>query len=171
MSMLLNRIPELTIQPRATVPVSTTPAGAAEPRHLVPKMERRGFLRVAFAGAATLALTAFGWITDRLPAFAATRTSMHPSDCMGVNVSGDTPCWGRTYISKSYCASDLYHRVDRVTITGGYRKYNWEAACGTYAGWSWKMSTGQAVTCFDGYYNNYVNGVNKGKVTTCCKSI
>lgn len=165
----LQSIPEVTMSPtsggssRPTTEMSETPGRSGG------GFGRRTFLRTAMAGAATLAFTGLGWIGGG-PAYAVTRRSRHPSHCMNTNVSGDTPCWGRQYISGRFCASDGYHRTDSKNFGSYTEDYNWEAACGGYAGWYWRKSNGTVVHCWDGYFYAITNATgHRTRHTTSCK--
>ena len=125
------------------------------------------------AGGGALAFTLFTWVGERTGASAASRTVSHPSHCMGVNMSGDTACWGRTSISSAYCASDGYHRTDTVYYEPSHnRRYYWDAACGGYAGWYWKSGVdpySTTTSCWDGHYVDYYSGAARPSVTSLCK--
>lgn len=175
MQGLLDRIPEVSIVPDIGVtprPVEQ-PAGqpTGAPANGGAGWQRRTFLRTAVVGAGALAVTALGWIGERLPANAATRTSRHPDHCMGVRKDGDTACWGRTYIGSSWCASDGYHRTDTVNHGTERRRHGWDPACGGYAGWYWTNSAGNRVSCWDGHWSDHDSrsGEQLGYGTTSCK--
>ncbi|MFI7124401.1 hypothetical protein ACIBQ1_01825 [Nonomuraea sp. NPDC050153] len=167
---MLDQIPVISDAPRAGRDMPR-PAAASGQAAALPLSApgRRTFLRTAIIGGTALAMTSLGWIADRMPAFAVSRTTRHASHCMGVSVSGDTPCWGRTSISSTHCASDHYHRTD----TGGsgssfWYDYNWVAACGGAAGWYWSSSAGKW-NCWDGEYDQWVSGSSASGYTTICK--
>ncbi|HEX8630749.1 MAG TPA: hypothetical protein VF755_21530 [Catenuloplanes sp.] len=156
-------VPRPAEQPARTGAATTGPLGAG--------MQRRTFLRTAVIGASALTITALGWVGERLPAFAATRTSRHPRHCMGVSMAGDTACWGRTYISSAWCATDRYHRTDTVNYGTERRRHGWDPACGTYAGWYWTTASGSRVSCWDGHFSDHDSrsGAQLGYGTTSCK--
>lgn len=160
---MLDDIPVISSAPQAGTRVQQAPALT------LPAPSRRSFFRMAIVGGTALAMTTLGWIAERVPAFAVTRTSRHPTHCMGTNVSGDTPCWGRTSISSSHCASDHYHRTD----TGGsgssyWYDYNWVVGCSSYAGWYWSSSAGKW-NCWDGEFDQWVSGGGASGYTTICR--
>lgn len=168
---MLDQIPVITEVPQsggqAQQPAAARPSGAWNGA-AQSSMGRRGFIRTAFIGGTALAMTSLGWVADRMPAFAVTRTSRHPNHCMDVNVSGDTPCWGRTSISSTHCASDHYHRLDSGGSSYFSYSYHWDAACGGYAGWYWSSSAGKW-NCWDGHYNRWSPETGATSYTTLCK--
>ncbi len=162
MNGLLERIPEIAAEPGdadsgarplATRPVEPARAPRAEPMSI----GRRSFLRAVVVGGGALALTMLGWVGERLPAFAATRTSIAPGNCLGTDQPGDTPCWGANYISSLYCASDGYHRTDSHNYGSYTDYYYWRVACGGYAGWTWKHPNGHGHRCTDGGFREVTN--------------
>ncbi|GII90937.1 hypothetical protein [Sinosporangium siamense] len=171
MSSLLDRIPIITVEAQAGEQATSGAAPADRPASGAAStgMGRRGFLRTVAVGGTALAMTALGWIANVMPAYAVGRKDRHPRHCMGVNVSGDVACWGRQYISGSYCGSDGYHRLDRVSGGPGVTlDYNWQAACGGYAGWYW-TSGGRRINCWDGYYDVFAGGIYRSRTTTACR--
>ncbi len=150
--------------------VTATSQSASSPEYSVPEdFSRRAFmLRTALVAGGALAITCLAWIGERTRAFAVTRTSRHPTHCIGVNRPGDVACWGRTYISNKYCASDGYHRTDAFYIGSTLRRYYWEPACQGYAGWYWYSSNYGTSSCWDGYWVDYYSGVPSGRYTTSC---
>ncbi|MEU3599997.1 hypothetical protein ABZ714_14935 [Streptomyces sp. NPDC006798] len=165
----LQSIPEVTVTPTSGDIRSTSATPEAPRPAKTGGFQRRTFLRTTMAGAATLAVTGLGWVGGG-SAYAFSRTSRHPAHCMSVDVPGDTPCWGRQYISSVYCASDGYHRTDTETHQYWTRKYGWEAACGGYAGWYWRMANGRTVHCWDGYFEDIKLEGSRTRFTTSCKS-
>ncbi|MFG1673135.1 hypothetical protein [Micromonospora sp. NPDC049282] len=182
MASLLDRIPTIEFEPEAggvgtaATPMAGRPGGATAERP-APRtgIERRSFLRTLIVGGGALAVTMFTWVGERVPAFAAKgdRITLHPTACMGIDVSGDTPCWGRTYISSTYCGTDGRHRNDTVNMGTYDRLYSWEPACGGYAGWYWINSSDVQTRCWDGrYYTmDHATGQKNGPYTTCCKKL
>ncbi|MGW4679571.1 hypothetical protein ACWEOS_14035 [Micromonospora taraxaci] len=180
MSSLLDRIPTIEFQAEAggvgsgATPMSSRPlATSSQPVPARSTIERRSFLRAVVVGGGSLAVTMFGWVGERIPAFAAKgdRVTLHPTHCMGTNTSGDVPCWGRQYIGGTYCGTDGRHRNDTVNMGSYDRLYSWEAACGGYAGWYWVNDRDVQTRCWDGRYYTIVHatGLKSGPYTTCCK--
>jgi hypothetical protein len=174
MSTLLDRIPEITAastgvegRPRTSQPEPTEATWTG-----VPEVARRTFLRTAVVGGSALAMTMLGWLGERLPAFAVTRTSIAPGNCLGYNTpGGDIPCWGAQLIASTYCASDGYHRTDTVNQGSVIDYYNWRVGCGGYAGWTWHHTNGHGHRCTDGNLREVVvaTGNNYYYTTICSK--
>jgi hypothetical protein len=150
-------------------PGAASPAGTASPAF---SMGRRSFLRTAVVGGGALALTMLGWVGERLPAFAATRTSIAPGNCLGTDQPGDTPCWGAQFISSLYCASDGYHRTDSHNYGPYTDFYTWRVGCGNYAGWTWHHPNGHSHRCTDGNIREVTNATGKSFIyTSICSKL
>jgi len=174
---LLDTIPEIQHSPEAA-PVSPSPRPADRATTGLAGVtghtaDRRSVLRALVVGGSALAMTMLGWVTERLPAFAVTRTSLNPGHCMNTNHAGDAPCWGPLYIGAIYCAADGYHRIDTVNTAATTTFYSWEAACpgGAYAGWFWYTAQDELFKCWDGRYSvrNNATGVYSGPYSSCCR--
>jgi hypothetical protein len=182
MNTFLATIPQITDAPvvddKAARPLASRPTSAPDADRSTGtaatafSMGRRSFLRAAVVGGGALAVSMLGWVGERMPAFAATRTSISPGNCLGTDQPGDTPCWGADFISSLYCASDGYHRTDSHNYGPYTDFYNWRVGCGNYAGWTWHHPNGHSHRCTDGNIREVTNATGRSFIyTSICSKL